>query len=297
MSSPRHAETVKSAVHGASKSAPTSAWSPKRRRGPSVIEASVETGGNVFEIGKSAAAGAIDAAGTISKSAVTTVKDVLLHRRGVKEVAGATLPPTPPTNPNRSNAIPAGMPYSQAGSEASYARAARRGRNYCPSHDHRNTRRRRERSARKTAAQHGVTASRARPTARPQPAMSGRARRAHITGARRGVRHRRQRAPDQARTADRVDGGGDGAKPLAEDHERGAAQVLPNVDQEHVASLAIDAGVSAVPVVDAAGHLLGCVPAQALIAILRREPSRTCSAWSVSARATARRCTRSAPRR
>ena len=47
--------------------------------------------------------------------------------------------------------------------------------------------------------------------------------------------------------------------------------VLPNVDQEHVASLAIDAGVSAVPVVDAAGHLLGCVPAQALIAILRRE--------------------------
>ena len=31
-------------------------------------------------------------------------------------------------------------------------------------------------------------------------------------------------------------------------------------------------------------RLLGCVPAQALIAILRRGTSRTCSAWSVSAR-------------
>jgi len=61
------------------------------------------------------------------------------------------------------------------------------------------------------------------------------------------------------------------AQPLAEIMNTTPPKVLPDMDQEHVASLAIDAGVSAVPVVDAAGHLLGCVPAQALIAILRRE--------------------------
>lgn len=61
------------------------------------------------------------------------------------------------------------------------------------------------------------------------------------------------------------------AQPLAEIMNATPPRVLPYMDQEHVASLAIDAGVSAVPVVDAAGHLLGCVPPQALIAILRRE--------------------------
>jgi len=61
------------------------------------------------------------------------------------------------------------------------------------------------------------------------------------------------------------------AQPLAEIMNATPPRVLLDLDQEHVASLAIDAAVSAVPVVDAAGHLLGCVPAQALIAILRRE--------------------------
>jgi magnesium transporter len=61
------------------------------------------------------------------------------------------------------------------------------------------------------------------------------------------------------------------AQLLAEIMNATPPKVFPDMDQEHVASLAIDAGVSAVPVVDAAGHLLGCVPAQALIAILRRE--------------------------
>jgi magnesium transporter len=42
-------------------------------------------------------------------------------------------------------------------------------------------------------------------------------------------------------------------------------------DQEQVASLAVQYGMNAVPVVDAGGHFVGVVPAQALIAILRRE--------------------------
>src|SRR4030067_825693 len=61
------------------------------------------------------------------------------------------------------------------------------------------------------------------------------------------------------------------AQLLAEIMNATPPKVLPDMDQEHVASLAIDAGVSAGPVVAAAGRLLGCVPAQALIAILRRE--------------------------
>ncbi len=45
----------------------------------------------------------------------------------------------------------------------------------------------------------------------------------------------------------------------------------PDTDQEHAASLAIHYGVSAVPLVDAAGRLIGVVPSQALLEILRRE--------------------------
>jgi magnesium transporter len=44
-----------------------------------------------------------------------------------------------------------------------------------------------------------------------------------------------------------------------------------DTDQEHVASLAIRNGISAVPVVDAAHRLAGVVPAQALLEVLRHE--------------------------
>lgn len=45
----------------------------------------------------------------------------------------------------------------------------------------------------------------------------------------------------------------------------------PDVDQERAATLAVRHGCSALPVVDAAGAFRGAVPAQALLAILRRE--------------------------
>jgi magnesium transporter len=47
--------------------------------------------------------------------------------------------------------------------------------------------------------------------------------------------------------------------------------VPPDADQERVASVALRHGVSAVPVTDAAGRLLGVVPAQALLEVLRHE--------------------------
>jgi magnesium transporter len=47
--------------------------------------------------------------------------------------------------------------------------------------------------------------------------------------------------------------------------------VLPHVDQEHTASLALTHGVTAVPVVDEQGRLLGVVPPVALLAVLRHE--------------------------
>jgi magnesium transporter len=53
--------------------------------------------------------------------------------------------------------------------------------------------------------------------------------------------------------------------------ERAPAHAAPESDQEQVALLAIRHGLSAVPVVDAAGRLLGAVPAPALLDILRRE--------------------------
>jgi magnesium transporter len=61
------------------------------------------------------------------------------------------------------------------------------------------------------------------------------------------------------------------AQPLAELMDATPPRVLPQEDQEHVASLAIRARIAAVPVVDANDRLLGVVPAQALIDILRRE--------------------------
>jgi magnesium transporter len=50
-----------------------------------------------------------------------------------------------------------------------------------------------------------------------------------------------------------------------------ATFVLPETDQEHVASRAIAHGLSAMPVVDRAHRLLGVVPAQALLEVLRHE--------------------------
>lgn len=47
--------------------------------------------------------------------------------------------------------------------------------------------------------------------------------------------------------------------------------VRPDEDQERIASIALQHGLEAVPVVDANGYLLGIVPPAALLAILRRE--------------------------
>ena len=52
---------------------------------------------------------------------------------------------------------------------------------------------------------------------------------------------------------------------------RNPPAVLPETDQEHVASLAIHEEVTAVPVVDAEHRLLGVVPPQALLEVLRHE--------------------------
>ena len=52
---------------------------------------------------------------------------------------------------------------------------------------------------------------------------------------------------------------------------RDAARVLPGTDQEHMASLALHHGVAAMPVVDAAGRLVGVVGPTTLMDILRRE--------------------------
>lgn len=52
---------------------------------------------------------------------------------------------------------------------------------------------------------------------------------------------------------------------------RPAPRVPPGTDQEHMASMALHHGVAAMPVVDAAGHLVGVVGPARLMAILRRE--------------------------
>lgn len=52
---------------------------------------------------------------------------------------------------------------------------------------------------------------------------------------------------------------------------RSFPMVAPDTDQEHVASLAIQHGVTAVPVVDQEQRLLGVVPPRALLEVLRHE--------------------------
>lgn len=60
-------------------------------------------------------------------------------------------------------------------------------------------------------------------------------------------------------------------RPLREIAMTPAPSVLASADQEHVASLAIHHGLTAVPVVDSNGRLLGVVPALAIIDVLRHE--------------------------
>ncbi|MCU0898577.1 MAG: magnesium transporter [Burkholderiales bacterium] len=60
-------------------------------------------------------------------------------------------------------------------------------------------------------------------------------------------------------------------RPLRDVAVSPAPSVLPSADQEHVASLAIHHALTAVPVVDANGRLLGVVPALAIIDVLRHE--------------------------
>lgn len=58
---------------------------------------------------------------------------------------------------------------------------------------------------------------------------------------------------------------------LADAIRPGFPKVHPTTDQERVASLALHHAISAIPVVDAKGKLLGVVPSAALMHILRRE--------------------------
>ena len=53
--------------------------------------------------------------------------------------------------------------------------------------------------------------------------------------------------------------------------ERDFPRVRPNTDQERAASLALHHGADALPVVDAEGCVLGVMPAQAIMQVLRRE--------------------------
>lgn len=59
--------------------------------------------------------------------------------------------------------------------------------------------------------------------------------------------------------------------PLGEVMAREYPRVHPEEDQEHAASVALHGAVDALPVVDAQGALLGAVPPQALLQVLRRE--------------------------
>lgn len=52
---------------------------------------------------------------------------------------------------------------------------------------------------------------------------------------------------------------------------KGGPQISPTLDQEEMASLVLHHGVTAVPVVDAQGRLVGVVGPQALMAVLRSE--------------------------
>jgi magnesium transporter len=61
------------------------------------------------------------------------------------------------------------------------------------------------------------------------------------------------------------------ATSMAELMARDFPRVHPEDDQEHAASIALHHAVDALPVVDASGALLGVVPPQALLQVLRRE--------------------------
>jgi magnesium transporter len=63
----------------------------------------------------------------------------------------------------------------------------------------------------------------------------------------------------------------DGARDLGEVMDRDYPRVRPEDDQETAASLALHRGVESLPVVDAEGRLLGVMPSQALLNVLRRE--------------------------
>jgi magnesium transporter len=59
--------------------------------------------------------------------------------------------------------------------------------------------------------------------------------------------------------------------PIAKALERDFPSVRPNTDQERAASLALHHAADALPVVDAEGCVLGVMPAQAIMQVLRRE--------------------------
>ncbi len=63
----------------------------------------------------------------------------------------------------------------------------------------------------------------------------------------------------------------DADEPLEKALERDFPRVRPNTDQERAASLALHHGADALPVVDAEGCVLGVMPAQAIMQVLRRE--------------------------
>jgi len=58
---------------------------------------------------------------------------------------------------------------------------------------------------------------------------------------------------------------------VGEAADRSFPRVAPDWDQEAAASLALHHGVEALPVVDAAGQLLGVMPSRALLQVLRQE--------------------------
>jgi magnesium transporter len=60
-------------------------------------------------------------------------------------------------------------------------------------------------------------------------------------------------------------------RPLTDAARPPAVTVGPHVDQERVASLALEHALVEVPVIDEAGRLVGVVPAQSLVEILRHE--------------------------
>jgi magnesium transporter len=59
--------------------------------------------------------------------------------------------------------------------------------------------------------------------------------------------------------------------PIDKAVERDFPRVRPNTDQERAASLALHHGIDALPVVDGEGCVLGVMPSQALLQVLRRE--------------------------